>query len=304
MKVVWVKRWFLGVSAVVLVSFGITGCAVFSSDSTKTTKTERTLWHSREQNVRIVSQDKAKGASPAPNDHPIVLVPDQIRAALRTLEVRQEDSDKFVPVFTEPELDVLGSKLAEALSVAGPDEDVTFTVVGQRKAVFGLAKTRKATTGRVFYREGKLNVIFGKMIDDIKEQYDFRLSPFTPGSRAHAVNHKWLLGEVPDVEFHNEGDVIRSDWVVIDLASIAAQEALGVKASKQRRMAVEEPARTPTRAAGPEERQSLPAAAQPSQAGKTKSVEERLTILNDLKNKKLITDEEYKAKRSMILNDL
>ena len=56
---------------------------------------------------------------------------------------------------------------ARALSQAGPNEDVTFVVVGQRKAVYGLAKQRKVTTGRVFYREGKLNIIFGKMIDDI-----------------------------------------------------------------------------------------------------------------------------------------
>ncbi len=35
-----------------------------------------------------------------------------------------------------------------------------------------------------------------------------------------------------------------------------------------------------------------------------KSIEERLMILNDLRNKKLITDEEYRVKRLEILNEL
>ena len=42
--------------------------------------------------------------------------------------------------------------------------------------------------------------------------------------------------------------------------------------------------------------------AEPGKQGRT--VEERLMLLNDLKNKKLITDEEYRAKRQEILNEL
>ena len=41
----------------------------------------------------------------------------------------------------------------------------------------------------------------------------------------------------------------------------------------------------------------------PAPAAK-KGIEERLMILNDLRNKKLITDEEYRTKRMDILNDL
>jgi hypothetical protein len=48
-----------------------------------------------------------------------------------------------------------------------------------------------------------------------------------------------------------------------------------------------------------------PPGAQVPQTGKaSKTIEERLLILNDLKKKKLITDEEYKEKRANILNDL
>jgi len=43
---------------------------------------------------------------------------------------------------------------------------------------------------------------------------------------------------------------------------------------------------------------------QPYYYGPQKTVEERLEILNDLKNKKLITEEEYEKKRLDILKDL
>jgi hypothetical protein len=311
------KRCVMVFSSLLLVvmCFGTVGCSLFKSNAAQS-DADRTIWHSREQNVRIVKQEVVKGGVVTQNDHPIILDSGQIRSALSFLEVRPTEAEKPIPVFTAPELDVLCGKLSEALAQAGPDEDVTFAVVGQRKALYGLARQRKVTTGRVFYREGKLNIIFGKMVDDINEENrhdyradnDFRLNPLTPGSRIRPVSHKWVLEEQPDAQFHASGGMIRSDWLVLDLATMTAHEALGVKPAKLVKAPLETPG-SPLKETVPQESRreagtSEPAPSASSAAKPGKTIEERLTILNNLRDKKLITDDEYKAKRNNILNEL
>jgi len=296
------KRGAFGLSLLLLVAicFGTAGCSLFKSNVAQSGE-DRTIWHSREQNVKIVKQDSVKGGVVTPNDHPIMLDSGQIRNGLASLYVRLTENEKSVPVFTNPELDVLCGKLSEGLSQAGPNEDVTFVVTGQRKAVYGLAKQRKVTSGRVFYREGKLNIIFGKMIDDIWENVDERYYPRTPGSRTQPVSHKWVLEEQPDAQFYASGGMLRGDWLVLDLATMAAHEALGSKPAKA---AVDESGTSRKENVFLENKQE-PAVATPTPSAKpAKTLEERLIILNDLKNKKLITEEEYKAKRANLLNEL
>jgi hypothetical protein len=152
------------------------------------------------------------------------------------------------------------------------------------RAVYGLAKTPKFTTGRVFYREGKLNIIFGKIQEDYKSYglyapVDRRLEPLAPGSRSVPSEHIWMLLDQPDQSFYSSNAGTRSDWITLDLASMEARAALGEKP----------PAQSP---------------AMQGFYGTHKTVEERLMILNDLKNKKMITDEEYEKKRLDILKDL
>ena len=314
------KRYVLVFSSLLLVvmCFGTIGCSLFKSDVAQS-GADKTIWRSREQNVKIVKQETIKGGVVAQNDQPIMLDSGQIRNALALLDVRLTEAEKPIPVFTAPELDVLCDKLSLALTQAGPDEDVTFAVVGQRKVVYGLTKVRKVTTGRVFYREGKLNIIFGKMIDDISDQRqhdyradnDFRLNPLDPGSRVKPVSHKWVLEEQPDAQYYASGGMMRGDWLVLDLATMAAREAMGTRPAKA---AVDESGTARKQNVFIENKQAPAVAAvttpvtapapAPTSAKPAKTLEERLTILNDLKNKKLITEEEYKAKRASLLNEL
>lgn len=312
-----VKHCIVWVVALLLfcVSFGAAGCSHVKTSGNPSVTTDRTIWRSGQQNVRIEHQDTKNNE---PNDHPIMLAPDQIRRALASLEVRLKRKDRPVPVFTDPELDLLAKHLSDGIAQAGPNEDVTFAVVGQRRALYGFAKERKATTGRAFYREGKLNIIFARMIDDIG-QYDdtsakpmFLVKSLTPGSRSKPVEHSWYLEIGPDMQFYTGGDTARTDWVLLDLASMAAHEAMGIKPATTGKITSERPSSVSENLTSPQETRQVPAPAyQPPaathvpQAGNVnKTVEERLTILNNLKNKNLITEEEYKAKRAAILNDL
>jgi hypothetical protein len=251
---------------------------------TTSDKEEKLLFKSRDQYVRIVKQDTAKGAKTPPNEHPVSLDMDQIRTVLSSLEIMLPKQDKSVPVFEKPELENLEKYLSQGLAKAGPDEDVIFAVIGDYRAVYGLAKVPKYTSGRVFYREGKLNIIFGKIQEDYKSYglyapVDRRTDPLLPGSRSVPSVHVWQLLDQPDQSFNMSNTGTRSDWIILDLASMEARAALGEKASAPQ----------------------VPA--QPFY-GVNKSVEERLETLNDLKNKKLITEEEYQKKRLDILKDL
>jgi len=263
---------------VCLVCVGLVGCSTLKSITSNTDSMQ--LFKSRDQFVRIIKQDSVKGAKTPVNGHPVSLDEGQIRMAFNSLEFMSPGKEGSSPVFEDAELDVLARYLPTALAQAGPGEDVAFAVVGNFKAVYGLAKEQMYTSGRVFYREGKLNIIFGEIHGKYWPNADRRLHPLAPGSRSKPTVHTWALLIQPDQEFHSGPEGQRTDWVVLDLASMEARAAMGEKAAT-----TQAPAAVPY-------------------YGAQKSVEERLQILNDLKNKKMITNEEYEQKRLDILKDL
>lgn len=268
--------WFL----MVLVTVGgAAGCATTSAGL----KSTRTLWESREQFVKIEKQDKpAQGIAPA-NAHPADVPVERLREMLASLELRFADKDKTVPLFFDEELDILSDKLHAGLAAAGPDEDVTFAIIGHYPVLLGL-KERMVTTGRIFCRNGRLDIIFGDVHRPVKDNEDRRLYPFLQGSRAIARQGEWALTMRPGGEsFAME----RPDWVTFPIVGSAAP-------------AVAPAVREETgRPAAP----SAVSPAKPAATGR-KSMEERLRVLNDLHDKKLITDEEFRTKRQEILNEL
>ena len=279
------RIWVFAV--LILFCFVAAGCSQVKS-ILPSDKDAKLLFKSRDQYVRIVKQDAVKGMKIPPNEHPVSLDMDQIRSALSSLEFMLPKQDKSNPVFAKPELENLEKYLSQGLAEAGPDEDVIFAVVGDYRAVYGLAKVPKYTTGRVFYREGRLNIIFGKIQEDYTSYamyapVDRRINPLSPGSRSVPSEHVWTLLDQPDQSFNMTNNGVRSDWVILDLASMEARAAMGEKASASQAPGM--PSAQPT-------------------YGSHKTLEERLQILNDLKSKKLITEEEYQQKRLEMLKDL
>jgi len=283
-----VRVWIIAVLA--LFCIGTAGCTSVEKLVTSD-KEAKQLFKSRDQYVRIVRQDTVKGTKVPPNEHPVSLDTDQIRNVLSSLEFMLPKESKSIPVFNKPELDNLSRYLSQGLAEAQPDEDVIFAVVGDYRAVYGLAKVPKYTSGRVFYREGKLNIIFGKIHEDYKSYglyapVDRRLEPLAPGSRSVRSEHDWTVLGQPDQEFHTGPEGQRTDWLVLDLASMEARVALDEKSAQSKD------------AGGVGGGQVQPV------LRAEKSVEERLKVLNELKTKNLISEEEYQKKRADILKDL
>ena len=97
------------------------------------------------------------------------------------------------PLFTRKTLETLTPQLVLALQKAAPGDDITFAVIGLHDALYGLTKEPRVTTGRLFVRNGRLNLIVGLAQRDVNEREDRRLAPFTPGSRKTAAAGEWQL---------------------------------------------------------------------------------------------------------------
>jgi hypothetical protein len=272
--------------------FGLAGCATTGSGESRARKT---IWQQSDQYVRIEKQDSAAGLIVPANMHPTEISVDRLQSMLNSVELRFPGESKTVQLFNEDELKVLSENIHTGLASAGPDEDVTFAIIGHYVALMGFLKERMVTTGRVFCLDGHLNIIFGEVHRSVKENEDRRLHPFLPGSRVTAARHEWTLTAKPGMEGIT---MKRPDWVIFPIAGPTVLTPVVAPATVPA-------APQSSGSAGTEKKEVVPAGPRekPAISGK-KSVEERLMILNELRNKKLITDEEYRAKRLEILNEL
>lgn len=242
----------------------------------------RHLWQSRDQFVALERQDAPLGGTAILNDHPVEISPDRLTAMLASIEFHVEDSDRPEQLITNQSLEVLVPQMVQGFRQAAPGEDVTFAITGLHKSMLGFAKSPKVTTGRAFYKGGRLNVIFGLVQKEVNEREDRRLSPFTPGSRQKAPEGEWALLTQPG---RNGFSLVRKDWVSFSDEWRAPVAQLPVA------------------------EQDVPSVqTTPAQSGKrhndTRRPAERLTTLNELKDKGLISEEEYRDKRLEILNGL
>jgi hypothetical protein len=208
------------------------------------------------------------------NSHPFSISADELRRSLASLQVEGGVSISVKPLFNEEELKEIAPHLVAALAKAGPREDVTFAVTGKH-GFLGRYSSKSVTTGRVFARDGQLNVIFGLVHElyEGRELGDSLTPSFPPGSRAPRPDRIWKI--VPTSGRLADG---RVDWVMLGMAKPPA----------------------PVEKAG-----AAPAApAPPAVDSRYQEIEDKLGVLNRLKEKGLITEEEYKERRRAILQGL
>ena len=298
------------------------------------------IWSARHQYVRLVPQGAVDGKTPPPNSQPVHLGVAQLRAALGGID--QVDVKNTVvahagtrPVFTADELDDLVPALVHGLANARPDQDVAFVVEGAPG--WEEHPQLQAIGGRVFFRDGKLNLIFGNVgrlvgFSALRVQGgynltpDMRTHPIRVGVRAKPIPHHWVLSLRDGMSFHsNRSGVLRDDWVELDIPKVvAALQAVRPVAAVQHKSTA-----TPVALAGAsrqlrKETLELVAQRQAMQlqmahmqkelseihmrreqaAAQPRGAVARLSLLDKLLRKKLITQKEYDAKRREILGQL
>lgn len=290
--------------------------------SATTSRDLTVLWSGDDQWVRIEPQDDS---AVSPNDHPTQLSTEQVSNALAALRIRVVDQDSGTEtqraVFTGEEIANLAPHVARGLTKAGPKQDVTFSTIGSHAlAAGGLIKDPGVNAGRVFYQDGKLNVIFGELQSNYRKKnvYGQRTEDFTPrrlGTRGKASKQKWNLVTRPGIELHATNGEVRNDWAVIDPAVASSQTVATPEptaAAPRQAATAPAPAESAPRASGatpepaPDAAKAPAAASTPGAAARqsTAELEQRLQALKDLKDKGLISEEAYNSKVKELLSEL
>lgn len=243
------------------------------------------LWQSRDQFVAL-EQIEHSDSKTAKNAHPYNFTDKALSHALASIIIQHSDDTKSDSLFTQESLDSLTPHLQSAFTKASSDDDIIFAVIGLYKSLFGFARTPKVTTGRMFIRDGKLNLIFGMIKNDVNEREDRRINPFIPGSREKASSGAWKLLSQPAQNIM----VVRNDTIQIDLKvySTADAKASEKPISESKKNTSPQPAKN----------KKVDLTQEPN------SFANRLIMLKELKDKELITEQEYKKKRDEILKSL
>ncbi len=274
--------------------------------------------------IRLTDQDQSKKDVTPPNQHPVQLNANQVTGALEGLEAWVGGGffkkKQLRSLFSVQQARLLGQFISAGLAKARPDQDIVFVLARSEKKYLVL-QNRGYTGGRVFYLDGKLNLIIGDYDnegDRFKEAVERSHGVtdtkqyFKHGRRAKAVGFKGTIVAMAGVEAHVDGKKTRRDWIEIDLeqaasvylaqkAEQAPQETVTSAAmqAEAARMARERREMRLEMAKMRKEMQSSPVG---DNSGQT--IEQRLMTLKELRDKELISPEEYQQKREEILGDI
>jgi hypothetical protein len=217
-----------------------------------------------------------------PNDQPLAITATQLRTMLEKLEFSKDDSNE--PIFSAEELTEISAPLSTALARAGPREDVTFAVSGKHGSSVAAAvfQSKTLTTGRLFVKNGAINIIFNEIHGEFEDRLRATgwLAPFVPGSRNKTASV--VVVAAPGVGYASRN---RRDWIQLAENTVPAAPS------------ARNPAATgiaPGAATG----------SAPQGDAYYQDIEKRLTLLKGLKDKGLITEQEYNDKRKDILKGL
>lgn len=293
-------------------------------DIFKKTKINSSVWNDQEQYVALGPQGEEHTSYP-PNNHPTTIKPGDLQDALSSLELWAQGgffrNEETAPLFTREQSQVLGRYVAEALMKAKPDEDVIFNVRGYGSVALDTLKEKEWTSGRFFFVDGKLNLIIGSY--QIKKDRGVRNAEaahgilnnfddvyFDPGSRDTKSKMPGRVTSTAGVSMLGGEQGTRTDWILIDVPQAVAQyrDNLVPQAEKERNAKVRAEAAKLTleRREMREEMARLRQELKQLKGGTMdpRTVEDRLAQLKQLKDKDLITEEEFKRRRDEILKEI
>ena len=291
---------------------------------------EKAIWEAG-NNVYFKYADQ-DDSSYGTNDHPVDLDAKEISTVLESLKTTGKDQRipgaESKPVFTDQQTKLLGQYLAKGFKNATPDQDIVFVLERSVSRSLGLKADKYFVAGRAFFKDNKLNIIIGDY-DRLRDHgYEAAVDPTHVGIVRYNFDHgkrskrskqfNNSIVTVVGIENAQIKNNRRHDWVMIDMqtaidainrqTSTREKEAMAKKRQELKEiLGTDEPAKAEKSTSTQESTQngdtprnqesSLPVNA-------ARSLEKRLTTLKILRDKGLITDEEYTQKRKQILDDL
>jgi hypothetical protein len=184
---------------------------------------------------------------------------------------------------------------------------VVFAVTDNKRPL-PLFSEERATSGRLFYKNGELNVIFGAINGEFQDQFRATgyMRAFATGSRSRQQEQRWEVIPAGGMRYASAS---RKDWLQINpMAWEHANDASPTGSPTPRSPAS---GRDTAAATAPEPQPQASSTKPPATVQKTtvatdhySHFEERLRTLRRLRENGLITDEEYQNKRRAILEEL
>jgi hypothetical protein len=225
----------------------------------------------------------------APNQHPMRLGADLLR--WQFAGIRTTIGGKTVNLFGNDEINEIAEPLAQAFALAGPGDDVLLISSSRRGASFLTDVT--AVTARLFVQDGGLQfVVRDTRLEFVKEYISSRNAPkFSYGSRALAS--KATIS-------HSGATSRRADWLALGLTLPGAAPAAATVAQPAPATAV--PPASPALGVTPTAPAAAPAAVAPEPL--QTELEHRLATLKRLRDRGLISEEEFQEKRKEVLKQL
>jgi hypothetical protein len=243
--------------------------------------------------VQIVPRE----AGSAPNAHPAKLNPEGVRQQLVLVQAKLDG--KSFPLFYGEEIQDLVEPITQALSVAGPNEDIVLLSTHRRGE--SVLTAPLGITARLFVQDGNLNVIVHDARRDFVDTYiGTKIAPtFEFGSRAQQSK-----ASVQSTSAASK----RADWLAIPIAAavpapvapapVAAPVAAPIPLAGSAGTVTTLPAPVPAPAV------VVPAATPTRDTAYYEEQARRLKGLKLLRDQGAITEEEYQQKRKEILSGL
>ena len=297
----------------------------FLPDFFKDTKISRHVWKMQEQYVALAPWADQKSTPVSKNQHPVILDVGEVRDALLSLELWVDGgffrNEEAVRVFSSAQVTAMVRYVVEGLSQAKPNEDVVFNIGGYGSVAADIVKERYWTAGRIFYSDDKLNVIIGTY--QVKKDRgarqvegahgilnDYSDVQFNHGNRNSVAKMPGRISTTAGVALNSERGRERPDWVQIDVsaAALGHRDSLIPDEDKKRDAKVKQEAAklTVERRQMREEMARLRKELNKLKRGGAgaSSLEGRLVTLKELKEKQLISDDEFEDRRQAILEEI
>ena len=287
---------------------------------------DEVLWRSGANlYIRLTDQDQSKKDVTPPNSHPVQLNSNQVANALEGLEAWSGGGFfkkiQLRRLFSLQQVRLLGQFISAGLAKARPDQDIVFVLARSEKKYLVLQNTGH-TGGRAFYLDGKLHLIIGdydnegdRFQETVEKSHGITETRqyFKHGRRTKSVGFKGPIVARAGVELHVDGRKTRRDWIEIDLEQAAtvylaekaqqtAPEETATSAAMQAEAARMARERREMRLEMAKMRKEMQSSSDGNNSSQT--VEQRLMTLKELRDKDLISPEEYQQKREQILGDI
>ncbi len=148
------------------------------------------IWKKGKQYVAIVSTIPVRGRNKKKTIHPINISEKTISSSFSKLNYRVlekgEKQSKLKPVFSQGNIELLSSKIPEALRKSNKNQDILFEVFQLRKKFWFLPTTIDTTAGYLFIEPGRINIIFEKINEDY-QGYDYDEPRSIEGSTSNGI---------------------------------------------------------------------------------------------------------------------